>query len=151
MFNGRYTTDPLRVRLSLIAGAATYAILTVLWDLSHVMWGPIFPGDTFAFVVHFIFWGVISFIFWGVILIVFGLPVGLLLHKLRLRHWLVAVVVGGAITCLVALTLVALLSEFIPPQIDWWGASRNGLILGAGGALVALMMWHIAYRRAVPR
>lgn len=44
MFNGRYTTDPLRVALSLIAGAATYAILMVLWFPSHVIgWGPIFP------------------------------------------------------------------------------------------------------------
>jgi hypothetical protein len=42
MFNGRYTTDPLRVALSLLAGAATYAILTVLWSLSPVMWGPSF-------------------------------------------------------------------------------------------------------------
>jgi len=75
----------------------------------------------------------------------------LLLHKLRLRHWLVAVVVGGAITFLVVLALVALLSEFIPPQINWWGASLNALILGAGGAVVALVMWRIAYRRAVPR
>jgi hypothetical protein len=106
MFNGRYTIDPLRVALSLIAGAATYAILTVLWFLSHVMWGPIFPGDTLAFAVYNIFWSVIYFIFWGVILIVFGLPVGLLLYKLRLQYWLVAVVVGGAMTSLVALALV---------------------------------------------
>jgi hypothetical protein len=30
MFNARYATDPLRVALSLIAGAVTYAILMVL-------------------------------------------------------------------------------------------------------------------------
>jgi hypothetical protein len=143
MFNGRYTTDPLRVALSLIAGAATYAILMVLWFLSHVIgWGPIFPLYPFVFAV--------SFIFWGVILIVFGLPLGLLLHKLRLRHWLVAVVVGGAMTFLVVLALVALLSEFIPPHpISWWGVSRNASILGAGGTVVTLVMWRIAYRAAL--
>jgi hypothetical protein len=44
MFNGRYATDPLRVALSLIAGSATYAILMVLWFLSHTIgWGPSFP------------------------------------------------------------------------------------------------------------
>jgi hypothetical protein len=55
-------------------------------------------------------------------------------------------------TFLVVLALVALLSEDIPPHpINWWGASRNALILGAEGAVVALVMWRIAYRRAVPR
>ena len=56
MFNGRYTTNPLRVALSLIGGSAAYAIIMVLWSL----WGaienrgieslridlpPIFPGS----------------------------------------------------------------------------------------------------------
>jgi hypothetical protein len=154
MFNGRYTTDPLRVALSLIAGAATYAILMVLWLLSHVIgfWRGIFPAEVFA----------VSFIFWSVVLIVFGLPLGLLLHKFRLRHWFVAVVAGGAMTFLVFLGFVALLSGFILPIVSggppivlnpvyWWGASRNALILGAGGAVAALVMWRIAYRRAVPR
>jgi hypothetical protein len=120
MFNGRYTTDPLRVALSLIAGSATYAILMVFWFLSRLIggWPPIFPGDTIVFAI--------SFIFWGVILIVFGLPLGLLLHKLRLRHWLVAVVVGGAMTFLVALA-VATVFELTPwainrPPIGWWAA-----------------------------
>jgi hypothetical protein len=112
----------------------------VLWFLSHTIgWGPIFP--TFAFAV--------SFIFWGVILVVLGLPLGLLLHKLRLRHWLVAVVVGGAMTFLVVLALVALLSEFIPPHpISWWGVSQCS-ILGAGGTVVTPVMWRIAYQAAL--
>jgi hypothetical protein len=162
MFNGRYTTDPLRVALSLIAGAATYAILMVLWGfwnafgnrglqdvLDHNLRDPRF----FA----------VLFVIWGVFFIVFGLPLWLFFHKLRLRHWLVAVVVGGAMTFLVVLALATRLFEFIPPivssppsggppivvnPINWWGASRNALIHGAGGAVVALVMWCIAYRRA---
>jgi hypothetical protein len=53
--NGRYTTDPLRGVLSLIAGSATYAILMVLWFLSHAIgWRTIFR-DTFVFAMYFIF------------------------------------------------------------------------------------------------
>jgi hypothetical protein len=68
-------------------------------------------------------------------------------------------------TFLVVLALATRLFEFIPPivtgppsggppifvnPVNWWGASRNALILGAGGAVVALVMWRIAYRRAAP-
>jgi fructose-specific phosphotransferase system IIC component len=66
--NGCYTTDPLRVVLSRIAGSATYATLMVLWFLSQAIgWGTIFR-DTFVCAI--------SFIFWSVVLIVFGLPLG---------------------------------------------------------------------------
>jgi hypothetical protein len=154
IFNGRYTTDPLRVALSLIAGSATYGILMALWYLSRRVPGsPIFPGVPIFFAI--------SFAVWGVILILFGLPLGLLLHKLRLRHWLVSVVVGGTTTFLVVLALATRLFEFVPPivssqgivlnPINWLGASLNALILGAGGTVVTLVMWRIAYRRAVPR
>jgi hypothetical protein len=163
MFDRRYTTAPLRVALSLMAGSAAYAIMMVIWGL----WGAIenrgiesllpriFPTSALVFAIFFVLW--------SVVLLVFGFPLGLLLHKLRLRHWSVAFVVGGAMTFLVALALATRLFEFIPPivssppsggppivvnPINWWGASRSALILGAGGAVVAMVMWRIAYRRA---
>jgi hypothetical protein len=74
---------------------------------------------------------------------------------------LVSVVVGGTTTFLVVLALATRLFEFVPPivssqgivlnPINWLGASLNALILGAGGTVVTLVMWRIAYRRAVPR
>jgi hypothetical protein len=146
MFNGRYTTDPLRVALSLIAGAATYAILTVLRSFWSALGNPGLQNVLDHNLRHPIFFAIL-FVLWGVIVIVFGLPLGLLLHKLRLRHWLVAVVVGGAMTFLVDLALWAINR----PPIGWWATSRNALILAAEGAVAALVMWHIAYRRAVPR
>jgi hypothetical protein len=162
MFNGHYTTDPLRVALSLIVGSATYVILMVLRSFWSALGNPGLQNVLDHNLRHPFFFAVF-FVIWGVFLIIFGLPLGLLLHKLRLRHWLVAVVAGGAMTFLVFLGFVALLSEFILPIVTspssggpsifvnpvyWWGALRNALILGVEGAAVALVMWRIAYRRA---
>jgi hypothetical protein len=141
MFNARYATDPLRVALSLMAGAATYVLMGALVAFARDpgLAAILFPSRPPVFAI--------LFALWGVILIAFGLPLGLLLHKLRLQHWLVAVVVGGAITFLVALAPWAINR----PPIGWLAASRNALILAAEGAVAALVMWRIAYRRAVPR
>jgi hypothetical protein len=120
MFNARYAAHPLRVALSLMAGAATYVLVGALVSFARDpgLAAHLFPASLLVFAI--------SFVLWGVILIVFGLPLGLLLHKLRLRHWLVAVVVGGAMTFLVALA-VATVFELTPwainrPPIGWWAA-----------------------------
>jgi hypothetical protein len=95
MFNARCATDPLRVALSLIAGAAAYAILMVPWGFwGHLeSFGIQFVLDYGLRQYPFVF--AFSFLGWGVFLVVFYLPLWLLFHKLRLRHWLVAVSLEG--------------------------------------------------------
>jgi hypothetical protein len=111
----------------------------------------------------------VALVVWGAGLVVFGLPLWWLLHKLALRHWLVAAVVGGAVTFLVSFGSATRAFQLIPPPsnstysagdaggptiIDnrltphgWWAAFRGSLMLGAGGILVALIIWRTAYRR----
>ena len=69
----------------------------------------------------------VAFVVWGVGLIVFGLPLWWLFHKLRLRHWLVAAVVGAAMTFLVDFGIETRLFEFIPPPANsTYSASDSG-------------------------
>jgi hypothetical protein len=164
-----YNTNPLRVTLSLAAGAVTGAFLNALYYL----WGT----AQILGVQYVLDYGlpsssgvlIVALVVWAVGLIVFGLPIWWLFHKLRLRHWLVAAVMGAATTFVVdfaietgSLKLVGLLSNGTysagdaggPTIIDsrltphgWWVSFQDALMLSAGGILVALVIWRIAYRR----
>jgi hypothetical protein len=165
-----YSTNPPRVILSLIAGAATGAVfiaLSYLWSTGQGlgMQYVLYYGLPWSIVVF-----TVAFVVWGIGLIVFGLPLWLLFHKLRLRHWLVAAVVGAAMTFIVSFGIETRLFELIPPPTNstysesdsggptvvanrrtphgWWVAARTALMLGAGGVVVALVIWRIAYRAA---
>lgn len=165
-----YSTNPSRVILSLAAGAVTGAFLIALWHLcgtaqvlgiQYVLDYGLRPSST-VFVV--------AFIVWAVGLIVFGLPLWWLLHRLGLRKWLVAAVVGATMTFLVDFGIETRAFELIPPPSNstyfagdaggstiinnrltphgWWAAFCGALMLSAGGILVALVIWRIAYRRS---
>lgn len=167
--NESYSTNPSRVILSLVAGSVTGALLIALWYLwgtaqnlgtQYILDYGLRPSST-VFTV--------ALVVWAVGLTVFGLPLWWLLHKLRLRHWLVAAVVGATVTFLVGFGIETRALELIPPPsnstysagdaggptiIDntltphgWWAAFRGSLMLSAGGILVALAIWRVAYRR----
>ena len=60
----------------------------------------------------------VALVVWAVGLTVFGLPLWWLLHRLGLRHWLVAIVAGAAITFLVDFGIETRLFELIPPPAN---------------------------------
>jgi hypothetical protein len=165
-----YNTNPTRVILGLAAGAVTGAFLIAL----SFLWGTAQVSGV-QYVLHYglrpsstVF--VVAFIVWAVGLVVFGLPLWWLLHRLGLRKWLVAAVIGATLTFLVDFGIGTRAFELIPPPsnstysagdsggstiIDnrltphgWWVAFRGALMLSVGGILVALVIWRIAYRRS---
>jgi hypothetical protein len=165
-----YDTTSPRVALSLIAGALAGASLIALWWV----WGTAqnlgvqYLLNYGALPTVFVF--IVALVIWAIGLATFGLPLWWLLHKLGLRHWLVAVVAGAALTFLVDFGIETRLFELIPPLISSnFSASDSGgptiianqltshgwrvtflaaLQLSLGGALVALVIWRIAYRSA---
>jgi hypothetical protein len=168
-----YSTNPSRVILSLTAGAATGAIFIAL----SYLWGTAQSLGIRYVLVYGLGWSIVvfmvAFVVWGIGLILFGLPLWLLFHKLRLRHWLVAAIVGAAMTFTVGFGIETRLFELIPPPTNstysesdsggptvvanrrtphgWRVAARTALTLGAVGVVVALVIWRIAYRRSAPQ
>ena len=164
-----YDTNRSRVIVSLIAGAVAGAILIALWYL----WGRVqYLGVQYVLdygLRHSITVFTFAFVIWALGLTLFGLPLWWLFHKNRLRHWLMAAVVGAAITFLVGFAIETRFFELIPAPANstysagdsggptvidnrrtvhgWWVAFRTALMLSAGGILVALVIWRIAYRR----
>lgn len=170
-----YRTSPSRVILSLAAGAIMGALLIALWyvwgtaqtlGIQYVLDYGLRPSST-VFMV--------ALVVWASGLVIFGLPLWWLLHRFGLRNWLVPAAVGGAVTFLVNFAAATRLFELLPPPsnssysagdaggptiIDnrltphgWWTTFEGSLVIGAGGILVALVIWRIAYRRVdnVPR
>jgi hypothetical protein len=157
------------VTLSLVAGAITGAALIALWYLwgtarnlgvRYVLDYGLLPTTT-VFTV--------ALVVWAVGLTIFGIPLWWLLHRLRIRHWWAAGIVGAVLTFLVDFGIETRLFELIWPPSNstysatdsggptvianhltahgWWVAVQAALMLSVGGVLVALLIWRIAYRR----
>lgn len=112
---------------------------------------------------------VAAFVIWGVGLIVFALPLWRLLHRLRWRHWLVAAVIGAAMTFVVDFGIETNFFGLILPSPNsnfsagdaggltiadsrltphgWSVGFQDALLLSAAGVVVAQVIWRIAYRR----
>jgi hypothetical protein len=112
---------------------------------------------------------VIALVVWGVGLIAVGAPLWWLLHKLGFRHWLVAAATGTLLTFLAGFAILTRGFEMIPPPSGsalsaedaggppvinnrltphgWRRAAQSSLMLAVAGALVALAVWRVAYRR----
>ena len=106
-----------------------------------------------------------AFIVWVVGLALIGVPIWWLLHRKGLRSWWIAVLFGAIAASIVdfalnlALTLPIEHSSFGDSGGDtiidgeltaygWWGLVRGAVLIGIGGAIVALVIWRIAYRPA---
>jgi len=104
-----------------------------------------------------------AFFAWGVGLVVIGGPAWSLLHFTGYRTWLVALLLGF---CLPFVVFFLINTEFLTGYREgwssysqggrqwldgrltgfgWWMAAVNSAVMGAFGALVALLTWKIAY------
>lgn len=165
----QYCTNRSRVILSRLAGSVTGALLVTLsylistaqnLGIQYILDYGLRPS-LIVFTV--------AAVVWAAGLTVFGSPLWWVLHKLRLRHWLVAAVVGASVTLLVDFGLETRGFGLIPltpsnatysagdaggPTIinniltahGWWVAFQGALMLSVGGILVALAVWRVAYR-----
>lgn len=160
-----YVTTGPRMALGLAGGALTGATLFCLYVLLSASPAPFGSGGgSWAIaLVAFIYAAVI----WSAGLVAVGLPVWILLHVLKRRHWLWAVSVGAVLTFggvywfatetntfwgMAGFTV----GDFVDPSTltesevasrKWQTALRASFVLGAIGAVVALAIWRIAYRR----
>jgi len=165
----RYDTRRLWVILSLIAGAVTGALLVFLqylWDAIQIH-GLQYTLNYGWLTSIYVFIG--ALMVWAMGLTILGLPLWWLFHKFQLRHWLMAAAVGAAMTFFVGFAINTRFFELIPPPANstynasdsggptvidnwrtphgWWVAFQDALMLSAGGVLVALVIWRVAYRR----
>jgi hypothetical protein len=165
-----YEITPSRIVPSLIAGVLAGASLVTLWSIfgTALNAGIYYVLNYGALAFFYTF--VVALVVWAVGLMIFGFPIWWLLHKLGLRHWLIAIFVGGALSFLVGLAIDTRLFELLPPPADfnysagdsggptivanrltphgWNAALLSALQLSVGGALVALVIWRVAYRSA---
>ena len=165
----RYNTRSSHIVLSVIAGAVTGGVLIAL----DYVWG---TGRNLG-IPYLVEYGlrptitvfVVALIIWAIGIIVVALPIWWVLHKLRLRHWSVAVLGGLVTTFVVGFALQTRGFELVtwpgsgtlsasdsggPTVVDnhltphgWWNAAEGSLELGAAGSLVALVGWLVAYRK----
>lgn len=162
-----YEATPSRIALSLIAGAFVGASLIALWWIfgtaqSHGIQYLLHYGALPAVTVFFV-----ALVVWAVGLVLFGVPLWWVMHVLGLRHWVVATLVGATLTFLVNLGIGTQLFGLIPqaaysasdsggPTVvanqltphGWNMALIGALQLSTAGALVALVIWRVAYRSA---
>lgn len=150
---------------ALIVGAAVGAVAT---NLPVVVMGLLYIGEPGGFqsqhIPLLVYMFALAFIVWGVGLILVGVPIWWLLHKKGLRSWWMAVLLGAvaAAVCNFALNLAMTLpienaslgdsggQSMIDGELTaygWWSLVRGAAAIGVVGALVAAVIWRIAYRR----
>ena len=141
-----------------VIGAAAVA---GLYLCSLVRGGPSPDTHVFAPFVAFVF--MLAFAGWAVGLIVLAAPLWWVLHKAGARSWQAAVIFGAIAAFLGHVGLEAFGLRAITPAIDGlfsgdhslapsasWGAYRARLAFAIIGAIIALVVWRIAYRRPEP-
>jgi hypothetical protein len=141
-----YHTSPERAVLGLAAGAATGAYVLTLW--SYLSVGHL--QDPHHLQATQLFFSLMLFI-WTAGLIAVGAPVWWLLHRLGLRHWLVAIATGVVLLALVGLALQSGIEFEDNGSPGVTRLTDEGFyMLVVTGALVALVVWRVAYRRSKP-
>ena len=146
-------SQPPRVLSSLIVGALTAAIVTVLWFAFDLTTAP----DPHMSTQDYIEWAVeifvVSFTFWFVGLLFIGLPVWWLLHRYGYRSWAHAIAIGFVLPVIArwrggdTLNYVLRIAH---PHDHGWAIYRADLVFGAIGIIVALAVWNWAYRMSKP-
>lgn len=151
-----YRTDRSRAWRALligaVAGAGTVALLFLALFVRDEGMGALryLPFALFIFVC--------AFAGWGIGLLALAVPAWLLLHRLKQRSLPLALLLGvaGAFLAQLALDATGLhavnfaVHEMFSPdtdmQYDAWSRYRAALAMGAVGVMVALIVWHRAYR-----
>ena len=145
---------------ALVAGAATGAAAVAgLYVCALVRGSPSPDTHVFAPFVGFVF--MFAFAGWAVGLIALAAPLWWVLHKAGARSWQAAVIFGATAAFLGHAGLDAVGFRVITPAIDGlfsndhslatsgpWGTYRAHLAFAVIGAIVALVVWRIAYRPA---
>jgi hypothetical protein len=165
----RYSTTRRRAAAAVAAGAAAGAVAT---NAPMLVVGLFFIGEPGGFqnqhipLLFYMFF--LSFIVWSVGLALVGVPMWWLLHKKGLRSWWVAVLCGaiaafvGGFAVSLALTLPIENASFADSgghtMIDgemtaygWQSLVLGAVQIGVCGAIVAAVVWRIAYRRVDQR
>ena len=161
----RYSTTRRRAAAAVAAGAAVGAVAT---NAPMLVVGLLYfdePGGFESQHIPFLFYMVfIAFVVWIVGLALVGVPMWWLLHKKRLRSWWVAVLCGaiaafvGGFAASLALTLPIEHASFGDSgghtMIDgemtaygWQSLVLGAVQIGVCGAIVAAVIWRVAYRR----
>lgn len=159
-----YFTTPGRMVLGLAGGALTGAALFSVYVLLAAAQGGGTSGGSAWGILLVTF--VYSAVIWSIGLVAIGLPVWLLLHFLKLRHWLWAVSVGAVLT-FGAVYVFAMesgifwhmagftIGDFVDPATlseselasrKWQSALLASFVLSVIGTAVASAVWRIAYR-----
>ena len=151
-----YRIDTGRIPWSIAAGALTGATIiaapTFVLSLVYESIDQFLSGNFLMVMWTF----VVAFVVWAIGLVVVGLPLWWLLHKKGVRRWWVAALCGaatafvGAFALSLALMLLVESSPFKDP-----GAFAMIVLaaveIGVYGAIVAAVIWRIAYRRVEQR
>ena len=160
----RYSTTRWRAAAAVAAGAAVGAIATnvpmLVVGLLYVGEPGGFESQHIPFLAYMVF---IAFIVWIVGLALVGVPMWWLLHKKGLRSWWVAVLCGAiaafvgdfALTFALTLSMHSSFSDsggstMIDGELTaygWQTLVLGAVQIGVCGAIVAAVIWRVAYRR----
>jgi hypothetical protein len=160
-----HATNVTRAIAALAAGASVGAVVT---NADLLVIGVLYAGEPggiqsqhIPLVISMFF---LAFIIWGAGLVVVGAPMWWLLHRKGLRSWWIAVLSGaiaafmGGLALSMALTLPIEHSSFGDSGGDtmidgeltaygWQELFLGAVEVGVVGAIVAAVIWRIAYRR----
>jgi hypothetical protein len=161
-----FQTTGLRVIFGLVAGALAGAIVVVggLLIGEYLSRGVAYVAQYGPQIGAIIF--VVAFVVWLLGLVLLGSPCWWLLHRMKMRQWRSAVILGGSMTAVVFMALqiphpLGSGSSYSASDgggrtvIDnaltahgWFLAIMASLAWGCVGALIGLVVWRVAYRRA---
>lgn len=147
------TTNPRRATLAATAGAVAGAlgVTIVVLLLATVATGIVSASDLIVAILIFI----VALVGWSLGLFLFGLPLWWLFHRNGWRGRRVAMLLG-AFTTLVIVLLLEMSGGILAVTTGNNDAGRLMPLVWAGvmallGAIVALVIWRIAYRPAEDR
>ena len=147
------TTDPRRATLAVIAGAIVGAlgVAIVVLLLATAGTGTLNLSDLIVSILIFI----VALTGWALGLFLFGLPLWWLFHRNGWRGWRVAMLLGAFTTFVIVVMLEATGGIFAVATGNSDGGDLTSFVwagvMALLGAVVALVIWRIAYRPAEDR
>jgi hypothetical protein len=147
------TTNPRRATMAATAGAVVGAlgVTIVVLLLATVATGVVSAADLTVAILIFI----VALIGWSLGLFLFGLPLWWLFHRNGWRGRRVAMLLGAATTYVIVFLLEISGGIFAVATGDSDGGHLTSLVwaglMALLGAIVALVIWRVAYRQSQSR
>jgi hypothetical protein len=147
------STNPRRATLAVTAGAVigTLGVAVVVLLLATIATGVVSPPDLIVAILIFI----VALVGWSLGLFLFGLPLWWLFHRNGWRGRRVAMLLGALTTFVIVLLLEMFGGVFAVATGDSEAGHLQSLvwasIMALLGAIVALVIWRIAYRQGDQR